>query len=261
MIDFLVVRTEERCQRIEVARGDGEFEARQHGGRRVRTDAPPDGLPRQHGRRGGSGDRLDPLALAPRALGEQRRALRLPQLDRATLLGVGLDAACPRRAAPRRAPCARRRGRAARRSRPRSRPPPSPARSRPRARRAAPAPRRARRATRSRPSGRRRRALRSRARALPLRRRDPARAARAPSSAAGACGVDAETEVAQSFVRAAQQALGRSRRRPRAARCDRRRRRPRSSRCAMPSSSTILRDDAIMRRAASVRPRSASSTP
>ena len=34
-----------------------------------------------------------------------------------------------------------------------------------------------------------------------------------------------------------------------------------SSRCVMPSSSTICRDDAIMRRAASVRPRSASSTP
>ena len=33
-----------------------------------------------------------------------------------------------------------------------------------------------------------------------------------------------------------------------------------SSRCVMPSSSTICRDDAIMRRAASVRPRSASST-
>ncbi len=165
-----------------------------------------------------------------------------------------------RRAAPRRARGARRRGRAARRSRRRSRRPPARARPRRRARRAAPAPRRARRATRSRP-------CRSSPASTSLSCDSAsASAARSCASSAraeqrrGARRVDAEAEIAQPVVGAAQ-ARSAAAASPSSSSMRPAKTSASSSRCVMPSSSTILRADAIMRRAASVRPRSASSTP
>ena len=92
VIDLLMALIEDGRYRIEVARGESGVEAGLHRGRRVRTHAPPPRRRCGDGLLGGDVDRRDATAIASRALQEQRRSLRLPELDRATLLGVGLGA-------------------------------------------------------------------------------------------------------------------------------------------------------------------------
>ena len=78
---------------FQITCGDGLVDPGQVHGRVIGLDATADGLSRR-GRLDGRGCRaLVRLRLAPRALGEDRRSLRLPELDRANLLGGGLAVA------------------------------------------------------------------------------------------------------------------------------------------------------------------------